>query len=259
MLSDIVGKNLAARASKHLNGRAKTHFSTLVPNCSPENVEIGMKEEARIKALAVPSRPVGETFDFEESTIESEVSWVRTTKFSSKLILTNVVDPAMGKNKALYCTPRPTPSSQQEIIFNYTRWADITSYGLVPGKTVLNDGGVLVDTNGQHFVVRYNLITQMPDPTEFTDHFSGYRIFFAKDDRWHIGDIKSCTISTGRTPAFQVEVSFNMKQIASTTAMALLEEPEMFSFRVLHSQYLGSGELKHRASGNWFLKEVLSR
>ncbi|KAG5178991.1 hypothetical protein JKP88DRAFT_280738 [Tribonema minus] len=232
MLSDIVGKNMAARASKHLYGRAKTHFSTLVPNCSPENVEIGMKEEARIKALAVPSRPVGETFDFEESTIESEVSWVRTTKFSSKLILTNVVDPATGKNKALYCTPRPTPSSQQEIIFNYTRWADITSYGLVPGKTVLNDGGVLVDTNGQHFV--------MPDPTEFTDHFSGYRIFFAKDDRWHIGDIKSCTISTGWTPAFQVEVSFNMKQIASTTAMALLEEPEVFSFRVLHSQYLGS-------------------
>ncbi|KAG5188747.1 hypothetical protein JKP88DRAFT_267498 [Tribonema minus] len=300
MLSDIVGKNMAARASKHLYGRAKTHFSTLVPNCSPENVEIGMKEEARIKALAVPSRPVGETFDFEESTIESEVSWVRTTKFSSKLILTNVVDPATGKNKALYCTPRPTPSSQQEIIFNYTRWADITSYGLVPGKTVLNDGGVLVDTNGQHFVVRYgdgarrtlsaraavppppppplalapaplpppppapsapryNLVTQMPDPTEFTDHFSGYRIFFAKDDRWHIGDIKSCTISTGRTPAFQVEVSFNMKQIASTTAMALLEEPEVFSFRALHSQYLGSGELKHRASGNWFLKEVLSR
>ncbi|KAG5186606.1 hypothetical protein JKP88DRAFT_309374 [Tribonema minus] len=300
MLSDIVGKNLAARASKHLYGRAKTHFSTLVPNCSPENVEIGMKEEARIKALAVPSRPVGETFDFEESTIESEVSWLRTTKFSSKLILTNVVDPATGKNKALYCTPRPTPSSQQEIIFNYTRWADITSYGLVPGKTVLNDGGVLVATNGQHFVVRYgdgarrtlsaraavppplppplapapaplpppppapsapryNLVTQMPDPTDFTNHFSGYRIFFAKDDRWHIGDIKSCTISTGRTPAFQVEVSFNMKQIASTTTMALLEEPEMFSFRVLHSQYLGSGELKHRAGGNWFLKEVLSR
>ena len=77
MLSDIVGKNLAAHASKHLYGRAKTHFSTLVPNCSPENVEIGMKEEARIKALAVPSRPVGETFDFEESTIESEVSSIR--------------------------------------------------------------------------------------------------------------------------------------------------------------------------------------
>ncbi|KAG5177984.1 hypothetical protein JKP88DRAFT_264830 [Tribonema minus] len=217
MLSDIVGKNLVARASKHLYGRAKTHFSTLVPNCGPENVEIGMKEKARIKALAVPSRPVGETFDFEESTIESEVSWVRTTKFSSKLILTNVVDPATGKNKALYCTPRPTPSSQQEIIFNYTRWADITSYGLVPGKTDLNDGGVLADTNGQHFVVRYgdgarrtlsaraavppplppplapapaplpppppapsapryNLVTQMPDPTDFTNHFSGLSV-----------------------------------------------------------------------------------
>ncbi|KAG5184179.1 hypothetical protein JKP88DRAFT_315537 [Tribonema minus] len=303
MLNDIVGKNLAARASKHVYGRAQTHFTTLVPSCTPENMEVAMAEEARIKALAVPTRPVGETFDFEESTIESEISWVRTTKFSTKLILTNVVDPATGKKKALYCTPRPTPSSQQEVIFNYTRWADVTSYGLVPGKTILNDGGVFVDTNGQHFVVRYgdstgrnlparltvllpppprpplapapaplaplpppassapkyNLVTEMPDPTEFTSDFSQYRIFFAKDDRWHIGNITSCTISTGRTAAFWVEVSVNMKQIASTARMDLLEEPEAFSFRVLHSQYLGSGELKHRASGNWFLKEVLSR
>ncbi|KAG5179943.1 hypothetical protein JKP88DRAFT_280038 [Tribonema minus] len=219
-------------------------------------MEVAMAEEARIKALAVPTRPVGETFDFEEATIESEISWVRTTKFSTKLILTNVVDPATGKKKTLYCTPRPTPSSQHEVIFNDTRWADVTSYGLVPGKTILNNGAPLTPPlPPASSAPKYNLVTQMPDPTEFTSDFSQYRIFFAKDDRWHIGNITSCTISTGRTAAFWVEVSVNMKQIASTARMDLLEEPEAFNFRVLHSQYLGSGELKHRASGNWFLNE----
>jgi hypothetical protein len=75
----------------------------------------------------------------------AQISWVKSERRSTELLSTNVVNPGTNEKMPLYSTPEPT-TQEQEVVFDYTRFADVEAYGLISGKTRLDDGGLFVGT-----------------------------------------------------------------------------------------------------------------
>ncbi|KAG5181130.1 hypothetical protein JKP88DRAFT_278985 [Tribonema minus] len=174
-LSDIVGVNAAARKSQYLSGKVEARMTTLVPAIVGDNMGIAIEKDKRVKSFKVPQRKIGETFAFLESVIESEISWVKSERRSMELLITNVVNPGTNEKMPLYSTPEPS-TAEQEVVFDYTRFADVEAYGLKSGKTRLDDGGLFVGTKGPQ--QQYDLVPELPPALNFATLFGDYRVFF---------------------------------------------------------------------------------
>ncbi|KAG5176194.1 hypothetical protein JKP88DRAFT_265487 [Tribonema minus] len=270
-LSDIVGVNAAARRSKYLSGKIKARMTTLVPAKAGDNMGIAIEKDKRIKSRKVPQRKVGETFAFLESIIESE---------------------APTRTMLLYSTQEPS-TAEQEVVFNYARFADVEAYGLKSGKTRLDDGGLFVGTKGQSMVVSYGTSAppsmpraarpsarpavpasapalppgpeQQYDPVpelpfDFATSFGNYRVFFYKDEHWKSGRVVQFVLNTGRTASctlcvmVYVEIGKDRLETRVAAPYIMMET----SFRVIHTAYHGSCVLDAGSNGRWFLRKKAS-
>ncbi|KAG5177260.1 hypothetical protein JKP88DRAFT_282098 [Tribonema minus] len=253
-LSDIVGVNAAARRSKYLSGKIKARISTLVPANAGDNVGIAIEKDKRIKSFRVLQRNVGETFAFLESVIESEISWVKSERLSTELLSTNVVNPGTNEKMPLYSTPEPT-TQEQEVVFDYTRFADVEAYGLISGKTRLDDGGLFVGTKGQS-LVQYDPVLELP--SNFATSFGDYRVFFYKDEHWKSGRVVQCELNTGRTASCTLCITVYVEIGKDRRETPVAQPYKETNLRVIHTAYHGSCVLDAGSNGRWFLRKKAS-
>ncbi|KAG5177781.1 hypothetical protein JKP88DRAFT_281763 [Tribonema minus] len=213
-LSDIVGVNAAACKSKHLHGTIQARMTTLMPAKAGDNMGIAKEKDERIKSRKVPQRKVGETFGFLESVVETQPS-----------------------------------TEEQDIVFDYTRFAEVEAYGLKTGKTRLNDGGLFIGTRGQFLTFSYDSSA----PAPISRAYGEYRVFFYKDERWGSGRVQTCELGTGRTASCMLSVKVYMVENDDKLLKPVAEPYMEGNFRAIHSAYHGTGIRDAGSNVRWFL------
>jgi hypothetical protein len=209
-----------------------------------------------------------------------QISWIKSARYSSTMLRTAVVNPDTGEAMPLNCTPEPS-TAEQEIVFDYTRFADVGAYGLRRGQTQLDDGGVFVGTKGASLLIRYGtsappqplperpalVITLPPAPAlpydlvpelpgDFAASCGDYRIFYHKDERWRSGRVQRCGLGGGRTPYFERTVMV-FKEMGDDRLLKPVQEPYVDStFRAIHTAYYSSGKFDAGSNGRWFLHKA---